>query len=85
LLHASGKIARTGLAATLCTFSVTREGFRLKATIKERDTSRRKEMMRALFFPSLPRISRYWIRAAVKPREYRRMINHKGIMGSIVI
>jgi hypothetical protein len=83
LLDMSTRTATAG--ATLCTFSVTREGFRLKATIKEMDPSRRREMMRALFLPSLPRISLYWMRAAVRPREYRRVINHKGIIGSIVI
>jgi hypothetical protein len=83
LLDMSTRTATAG--ATLCTFSVTREGFRLKATITEMDPSRRKEIMRALFFPSLPRISPYWIMAAVKPRANRRVISHKGIMGSIVI
>ncbi len=71
--------------AVLCSFLATIEGFRAKATRREIALRRRKEMMRALVFPTLSRIALYWAKTDTKPRQKSRIINHNGKTGVIVI
>jgi hypothetical protein len=68
-----------------CSFLLTREGFRAKATRRETAPRRSKERMRAFVFPNLSRVTRYWARTEANPRQKRRIINHKGKTGEIVI
>jgi hypothetical protein len=42
-------------------------------------------MKRALLFPNLSRVTLYWARAEANTKQKRRIINHKGKKGTIVI